>query len=124
MDTQYNNLLPRKIYFSDNESTVREHKVTVGLLNGDEVDIAVSKSHLGELSELEGRLNFRLIVDESNLKKSALLGLYKNQDNLRTYYIETQASTLKRNYLVILSFGESQPTKYTLQIESVWQVIN
>ncbi|MEZ0611152.1 hypothetical protein ACAW74_21745 [Fibrella sp. WM1] len=63
-------------------------------------------------------LCFERIVAASGLKKSALLGLYKNEDGLRTNYALVASGT----YLVIVSLAEIQPARYALQIESVWQL--
>lgn len=124
MKIQYDNLLPKEIYFSNSEETVRKQKIAIRLLNGDETNITINDTHLRELSELADKLDLQPIIDKLNLKKSILMNVYKNQDNLRTYYIKAKSLTTENSYLIILSFGESQPTKYAIQIESVLQLLD
>lgn len=53
-----------------------------------------------------------------------LLGLYKNEDDVRTYYDVLHSAKYQNFYLVIFSFGETHPSKFALQFKSIWPVLD
>lgn len=121
MTISSDNLLARKEYLSGTEADVVDKLLRLQLTNGETLAFAVNEVQLHELEALEGTLNvpsFERLVVASGLKKSALLGLYKNEDGLRTNYALVASGT----YLVVLSLAEIQPARYALQLESVWRL--
>jgi hypothetical protein len=120
------NFLENKIYLFDTEEQILSKEFVLSLSNNEDAKFSMKTVTLNEVNELEKKIDdsslFEQIVIASSLKVSKLLGIYKNEDGLRTYYDFVNSKTESRPYLVIFSFGEEQPTKYALQVESVWQV--
>lgn len=52
-------------------------------------------------------------IDRYRLKEG-IIKHYLSEENLRLYYINNE------DFLIILSFGEWQPSRYIVNIESVW----
>lgn len=71
------------------------------------------------LKELRNEISisdFDTIILEDNYKIiNKLIVNYKSDENLSVYY------TQKDNYIFIFSFGEYQPARYMIFLESVWK---
>lgn len=115
------NRLPQKEYVSGTEADVIDKPLQLQLTNGETLTFAIKDVQLIEIESLGEQIDvpsFERLVAASGLKKSALLGLYKNEDGLRTNYALVASGT----YLIVVSLAEIQPARYALQVESVWQL--
>ena len=62
--------------------------------------------------------DFNSIVQSERLKLDSLISdSYRTSEGLNTYFL------LDKNDIYIFSFGELQPTRVVLNVESLWQTI-
>lgn len=62
--------------------------------------------------------DFNAIVQSERLKLDSLISdSYRTSEGLNTYFL------LDKNDIYIFSFGELQPTRVVLNVESLWQTI-
>jgi len=114
----------RELVYDGVEKNLYHLEKEILLINGEKIRISIAENeNVKELNELKNRIDdfdFNLIIAECNLKASSLLGIFKNQNNLKSYYNIVEPKTKK--YLIILSYGEFQPARYKLYIEGVWEI--
>lgn len=84
------------------------------------INFRLSDFYNNPLRDLQSNLNsfdFEHIVNSANFsKKGALIVNYFSIENLEVYYC------VKDSYLYIFSFGEYQPSRYMLFLESIWEL--
>ncbi|WP_434778579.1 hypothetical protein [Neisseria sp. Ec49-e6-T10] len=74
------------------------------------------ENNLRYLEEKIGENEFaELISHESFVKETVLFDVYKSQQGLEVYFC------IKDGYIILLSYGEFQPNRYMLFLESIWE---
>lgn len=67
-----------------------------------------------DLEEIIGREEFNLIKNNEKFIKNNFNGKFYSPENLELLYLQ------KEQYLVIFSYGEMQPARYVLSVESIY----
>jgi hypothetical protein len=83
----------------------------------------IDRQSFSQLQEILGAENFQKIVaTQGYIHPLTQLGGYRGEDNLQLrYYIRaTDRSAISE--LVIVSFGEYQPSRWLAHIEGLWQI--
>lgn len=71
-----------------------------------------------QLKKEIGAADFDYIIQRENLKlEASICDIYKTSDDLEVYFF------LYKHYIYIFSFGEYQPSRFILKIESLWKII-
>ena len=77
-----------------------------------------NSQYISELKDLVGEDNFRLILDEiKSAKESVFPGNYNGTDSLPLRFNLSNDT----QYILIHSYGEYQPQRYKLYLESLWK---
>lgn len=77
---------------------------------------------LGELRDLIDATVFDEIIRSSGFKLNNILNSFKGTNDQSVYYFN-YLYTVDEQYLIVVSFGEKQPTRFQFYIESIWKSI-
>ena len=113
-------LIKDTLIFYGNGEYIIVRRITLNLPNDTSIIIELSfnKNKFNELENILEKSSIDKIIKECKFRKSSSLGIYKNTYDLTIYYF------IKDNYLVLVSYGEAQPTCYVTRIEGVWEIQN
>lgn len=90
------------------------------LFNQNRYSFGIEDFYRHPLKELKNEisiLDFDTIILDGNHKMiNKFIISYKSNENLNIYYAK------KDNYIFIFSFGEYQPARYMIFLESIWKI--
>lgn len=112
----------KEVIYDGVEENLRQIDEKKMLLGNEKIPFSIileNMKELGSLINVIGLSNFNSIITECNLKASSLLGIFKDQNNLKSYYTIIESKAIK--YVIVLSWGEFQPMRYKLYIEGIWE---
>ncbi len=113
----------RKLLFDGPEHEFKQAVINIHAPGRAATTVEVFRENFKEIRDLKEILSsseFTIIMSECKVKQSDFLGIFKNQDNLKSYYI--LLDNAETNYLIIVSYGEFQPCRYMLFLEGIWEV--
>lgn len=107
---------PNQILFEGSEQDCSKQTFNV---YGEEVRLSnFYNTPLRYLENKIGTADFKCITQRENLKlEGNIYDIYKTPDGLEAYFFLTE------HFIYIFSFGEYQPARFILKIESLWKII-
>lgn len=117
---QYNE---RSKLFDDDERKFLDQSFNFNLR--DDLSIQLRHYDFIGLEELTDHLDpgqFRQVVESGNFRHNKPFKSYKGKDDHYVYYYHYQY-TVEEQYLIIVTHGEKQPTRFQLYLESIWRSI-
>jgi hypothetical protein len=76
-----------------------------------------ANNNFEDLRQVINNDDFEFIVKTGGfVPDGGFLNLYKGSENLRLYYYK------KSNIVIVLAYGEFQPSRYMLYLEGVWTI--